>query len=125
MSTSEIKKRHMQGLTPNTTSTAANQRKPGARTVTWEEIHEWQRDNKYIRRGYRPGTANFLKILTSLTFLHNETCNVYTHLIGALTYSCRFSRPPICSSSLSLDSPVSRERTTSCSVCSFGPQSVA
>ncbi|OBT60239.1 hypothetical protein VE03_10278, partial [Pseudogymnoascus sp. 23342-1-I1] len=40
-----------------------------ARTTTWHEIPERQRDNKYI---------------TSLTFLHNETCNVYTHLVGAL-----------------------------------------
>lgn len=28
--------------------------------------------------------ADYLEILTSLTFLHNETCNVYTHLVGAL-----------------------------------------
>ncbi|KAJ5242225.1 uncharacterized protein N7469_000552, partial [Penicillium citrinum] len=33
---------------------------------------------------YRPENANYLDIITSLTFLHNETCNVYTHLIGAL-----------------------------------------
>jgi adiponectin receptor len=84
MTTSEFKKRHIQGVSPNTANAATNQRGPIAQTVTWDEIHEWQRDNKYIRRGYRPGTANFLEILTSLTFVHNETCNVYTHLIGAL-----------------------------------------
>jgi adiponectin receptor len=84
MSTSEIKQRHMQSVTPNITNAATTQRKPRVRTRTWEEIHKWQQDNPYIRRGYRPGTANFQGILTSLTFLHNETCNVYTHLIGAL-----------------------------------------
>ncbi|KAJ5692824.1 hypothetical protein N7462_002247 [Penicillium macrosclerotiorum] len=55
-----------------------------SRTVTWHEISERQRDNKYILTGYRPDKADYLEIVTSLTFLHNETCNVYTHLIGAL-----------------------------------------
>ncbi|EHK47893.1 mPR-like GPCR protein [Trichoderma atroviride IMI 206040] len=55
-----------------------------SQTVTWHEISEWQRDNRYILSGYRPERGDYLEILTSLTFLHNETCNVYTHLIGAL-----------------------------------------
>ncbi|EHK17759.1 mPR-like GPCR protein [Trichoderma virens Gv29-8] len=55
-----------------------------SRTVTWQEISEWQFDNKYILSGYRPEKADYLEIFTSLTFLHNETCNIYTHLIGAL-----------------------------------------
>ncbi|UKZ85971.1 uncharacterized protein TrAFT101_001810 [Trichoderma asperellum] len=54
------------------------------RTVTWQEIAEWQFDNKYILRGYRPEKADYLEVFASLTFLHNETCNVYTHLVGAL-----------------------------------------
>ncbi|KAI9369899.1 hemolysin-III related protein [Aspergillus egyptiacus] len=61
-----------------------NQPTAKARTVTWQEIAEWQFDNKYILRGYRPAKADYLEILTSLTFLHNESCNVYTHLIGTL-----------------------------------------
>ncbi|KAJ3571935.1 hypothetical protein NPX13_g5210 [Xylaria arbuscula] len=56
----------------------------GARTVTWQEISPWQLDNKYIISGYRPERSDYLEIFTSLTFLHNETCNVYTHLIGAI-----------------------------------------
>ncbi|KAM3547408.1 hypothetical protein ARSEF4850_010043 [Beauveria asiatica] len=56
----------------------------GGRTLTWHEASEWQRDNKYILSGYRRENADYLKILASLTFLHNEICNVYTHLIGAL-----------------------------------------
>ncbi|KFY04131.1 hypothetical protein O988_00967 [Pseudogymnoascus sp. VKM F-3808] len=61
-----------------------NQPKAGARTVSRHEVPEWQLDNRYILNGYRPAIADYLLIFTSLTFLHNETCNVYTHLVSAL-----------------------------------------
>ena len=54
------------------------------RTLTWKEISEWQLDNKYIVSGYRQEKADDLETLISLTFLHNETCNIYTHLIGTI-----------------------------------------
>lgn len=56
----------------------------GIRTLTWREIAYWQRDNKHITSGYRPSEADYLKTLASLKYLHNETCNIYTHLVGAL-----------------------------------------
>ncbi|PYH40596.1 hemolysin III family protein [Aspergillus saccharolyticus JOP 1030-1] len=68
----------------NTRIDPTNQPKVKTRTVTWQKISEWQFDNKYILGGYRPAKADYLEIFTSLTFLHNESCNVYTHLIGAL-----------------------------------------
>ncbi|KAI1178590.1 hemolysin-III protein [Nemania sp. FL0916] len=79
-----IKKRQVQGA--STSPILASKTRPTneARTVTWHEISEWQRDNKYIFSGYRREKADYLEILASLTFLHNETCNVYTHLVGAL-----------------------------------------
>ena len=84
MSGPEVKKRHVQGVNTSTMETPATRRTPKASTVTWDEIPEWQRDNKHILSGYRTERADYLEILTSLTFLHNETCNVYTHLVGAL-----------------------------------------
>ena len=84
MSAPEIKKRHVHGVNTSTIETHTTQPTAGARTTTWHEISEWQRDNKYILSGYRPEKADYLEILSSLTFLHNETCNVYTHLVGAL-----------------------------------------
>ena len=68
----------------NATKTGTGSLKVRARTLTWDEIPDWQRDNRHIITGYRSGRANYLETLTSLTFLHNETCNIYTHLIGAL-----------------------------------------
>ncbi|KAJ4153102.1 hypothetical protein LMH87_009607 [Akanthomyces muscarius] len=55
-----------------------------SRALTWDEMPEWRRDNKYILGGYRREKADYLEILAGLAFLHNETCNVYSHLIGAL-----------------------------------------
>lgn len=83
MSRPEMKKRHAKNV--NTSIMGAfTTLSTEARTVTWHQIPEWQRDNKYILSGYRQAKANYLEILASLTFLHNETCNVYTHLVGAL-----------------------------------------
>lgn len=80
----EITERHVQGVKTNNMEVPTTRPQPEARTVAWDEVSEWQRDNKYILSGYRPEKADYREILTSLTFLHNETCNVYTHLIGVL-----------------------------------------
>lgn len=39
--------------------------------------------------------ADYKDIFLNLTFLHNETCNIYTHLIGArlvLPVACIYMR---------------------------------
>ena len=55
-----------------------------SRTLTWHDIPEWRQENEYIRAGYRPLQADYVQVIRSLTFLHNETGNVYTHLVGAV-----------------------------------------
>lgn len=54
-------------------------------TVTYEEVPEWQSDNRFILNGYRRAKDDCSQVFTSLTYLHNETCNIYTHLIPAIT----------------------------------------
>lgn len=53
---------------------------------SWDEIPEWQQDNCYILHGYVKETSSFIKCLESLTFLHNESVNIYTHLIPGVMY---------------------------------------
>ena len=84
MSGAELKNRESSNVNISTTNNPTNESKPRARTVTRLEAAEWQVDNNYILSAYRPEKADYLEILTSLTFLHNETCNVYTHLIGSV-----------------------------------------
>lgn len=53
-------------------------------TVLWNDLPIWQQDNHYIHSGYRPASNSYLESFASLGTLHNETINIYTHLIGTL-----------------------------------------
>ena len=53
-------------------------------TVLWADIPPWQQDNHYITSGYRPPTNSYTKSAKSLGYIHNETVNIYTHLVGAI-----------------------------------------
>jgi len=57
-------------------------------TVLWNDLAHWQQDNQYIHSGYRPPSFSFYKSFASLSYLHNETVNIYSHLIGALLALC-------------------------------------
>lgn len=50
----------------------------------YHELDEWQKDNHYIRSGYVGETRSFSACFRSLFFVHNETVNIYTHLVPAL-----------------------------------------
>ena len=53
-------------------------------TFLWHEIPLWLQDNHYIISGYRPASNSYVKSFKSLGHMHNETVNIYTHLIGAV-----------------------------------------
>jgi len=52
----------------------------------WNDLEPWQQDNEYILRHYRPVSYGHWKSITSLGYLHNQTVNVYSHLLGALGF---------------------------------------
>lgn len=56
-------------------------------TVLWEDLPAWQRDNHFIQTGYRPASASFKRSFASLAYLHNESVNIYSHLVGAVVFS--------------------------------------
>ena len=58
-----------------------------ALTVFWDDLPTWQQDNHYIQSGYRPATGSYRKSFASLGYLHNESVNIYTHLIGAVLFA--------------------------------------
>src|SRR5436190_24332265 len=54
------------------------------RTVHWDDLPHWQRDNHHIPTGYRPASASFIASFRSLGYIHNETVNIYTHLLPSV-----------------------------------------
>ena len=56
------------------------------RLKSWDEIPSWQQDNEYILSGYRQATGSFKRCFESLGYVHNETINIYSHVIGAAIF---------------------------------------
>lgn len=52
--------------------------------VKWDDVPHWQQDNHYIYGGYRRRSGSYRGSFASLFSIHNETINIYTHLIPAL-----------------------------------------
>lgn len=56
------------------------------RLVTYDELPKWYRDQEspFIRTKYRPVSNSYNACLQSLSYLHNESLNIYTHMLPAL-----------------------------------------
>ncbi|QLG75009.1 hypothetical protein HG535_0H03360 [Zygotorulaspora mrakii] len=52
----------------------------------YNELPEWQKDNDKIITGYVRENNSFVNCLKSLTYLNNESVNIYTHLCSAMVY---------------------------------------
>jgi adiponectin receptor len=50
----------------------------------WDDLPHWQRDNRHILTGYRPATSSFLLSFQSIAYIHNETVNIYSHLLPSM-----------------------------------------
>lgn len=51
--------------------------------LSYDEIPLWYQDNECIRHGYRPVMNDINTCFESWTYLHNETANIYSHLLPA------------------------------------------
>lgn len=52
--------------------------------VEWDQVPHWQQDNCYIHGSYRSPSSSYQRSFASLFRIHNETVNIYTHLIPGL-----------------------------------------
>lgn len=72
-------------LTSSTATNSHNAGVPslsnGALLLTIDKIPEWYGDNPYIRAGYRPVFTAVAPCFQSWLYLHNQTANIFTHLI--------------------------------------------
>lgn len=67
-------------------TTAAKSALSSTLHLHWDDLEPWRRDNHYIQTGYRHTSNSYLTSLHSLLYIHNETVNIYTHLIGAIFF---------------------------------------
>ncbi|KAK3934213.1 mPR-like GPCR protein [Diplogelasinospora grovesii] len=56
------------------------------RLLSYEEIPEWYRDNECIRSGYRPVSGSAWVSVLSWRYIHNETVNIFSHLLPAVAF---------------------------------------
>ncbi|KAM0807173.1 hypothetical protein AB5N19_07512 [Seiridium cardinale] len=54
--------------------------------LLWDDLPSWRRDNVYILSGYRSVSNSYLGSIKSLFWLHNESVNIWTHLLGSLVF---------------------------------------
>ena len=59
---------------------------PNNEYLSYDEIPDWYKDNKYILTKYRNTNRGFKYYLFSIFKLHNETLNIWTHLIGSILF---------------------------------------
>ena len=52
--------------------------------VKWDDVPHWQQDNQHIYGSYRRPSGSYRGSFASLFSIHNETVNIYTHLVPAL-----------------------------------------
>ena len=55
--------------------------------ITWEKLPQWMKDNEYILTAYRKATKSYASSFRSSTHVHNETVNIWTHLLGAALFA--------------------------------------
>lgn len=56
------------------------------RLLKYSELPEWMKDNEFITALHRPEIRNAYTCLTSIFYIHAETGNIWTHLLGALAF---------------------------------------
>ncbi|KAI9746294.1 MAG: hypothetical protein M1818_000005 [Claussenomyces sp. TS43310] len=69
------------GISPDDDDNAARKR---PQLLAYEELPDWHQDNECIRQGYRAVSNSSCACFASWSYLHNETVNIYTHLIPAI-----------------------------------------
>ena len=54
--------------------------------TAWEELPQWMKKDPYIRRGYRRQLDSFSACFASIFYLHNESINIWSHLVPTTCY---------------------------------------
>ncbi|AEO67128.1 uncharacterized protein THITE_118384 [Thermothielavioides terrestris NRRL 8126] len=78
---------HVRASTLLDTAKTAEAKLEHALLVLWDDLPHWRRDNPSILTGYRATSHSVARSLASLLYLHNESVNIWTHLVGAAAFA--------------------------------------
>ena len=56
--------------------------------LKWSALPAWQKDNQYILAHYRPASFSYSNSVQSIFYLHNESVNIHSHLLGSFLFLC-------------------------------------
>ncbi|KAL4920508.1 mPR-like GPCR protein [Aspergillus aurantiobrunneus] len=62
---------------------AVKQRQTKYRLLVASEVPSWYTHGSFVHTGYRPVNGSVSLCVNSLRFIHNETVNIYSHLVPA------------------------------------------
>lgn len=54
--------------------------------LSFGELPEWHQDNEYVLHGYRSISGSAQVSFRSWSYIHNESVNIYSHLIPAIVF---------------------------------------
>ena len=54
--------------------------------INYYDLPDWMKGNDRILTGYRPLTNNYRKCIKSICMVHNETFNIWSHLLGSVLF---------------------------------------
>ncbi|KAL7946831.1 mPR-typeG-protein-coupled receptor [Trichoderma barbatum] len=54
--------------------------------LSFDELPKWHQDNEFILHGYRPISGSNQASFRSWSYIHNESVNIYSHLIPAIVF---------------------------------------
>jgi adiponectin receptor len=53
----------------------------------WDDLPPWRRDNAFLLTSYRHDTPSLTHVVKSALTLHNETVNIWSHLLAAVFFA--------------------------------------
>ena len=54
--------------------------------LRWNELPPWLQDNEFILDHYRPASYSYFRSFQSLFYMHNESVNIHSHLLGSFLF---------------------------------------
>lgn len=66
--------------------TVSREKAEEQRLLSHDQLPPWYQDNEYIHHGYRPVSNSIAACFHTWRYIHNETFNIYSHLISAIFF---------------------------------------